>query len=61
MLHGYVQEVVYTCPIRPGYVSSEYPNFYYFCEYWIRGLIRIGLVDTAQPCKTNLFPLPLTP
>jgi len=22
-----------TCPIRPGYVSSEYPNFYYFREY----------------------------
>ena len=33
-----------TCPIRQGYVSSEYPNFNNFREYWIRGLIRIGLM-----------------
>ena len=40
-----------TCPIRPGYVSLEYPNFFYFRELWIRGLIRISLVDTSQPSK----------
>jgi len=40
-----------TYRIRDGYVSSEYPNYYYFREYWIRGPIRIGPEDTAQPTK----------
>ena len=32
----------------------EYPFFSFFHEYWIRGLIRIFVADTAQPNKSAL-------
>jgi len=41
-----------TCPICPGYVSSEYPLFYYFCDNRIRHRIRILLPDTARPSRS---------
>ena len=44
-----------TYRIRDGYVSSEYPNYYYFREYWISGPIRIRPEDTAQPTKKTPY------
>jgi len=41
-----------TCPIRPGYISSEYPLFYYFCDNGICHWIRILLPDTARPSRS---------
>ena len=40
-----------TCSIRLGYVSSRYPNFYYFREYWIRGPIRIERAVGRQAAR----------
>ena len=49
-----------TCPMLLGYVSSEYPIFSFFREYWIRQSIRIWLADTAQPNNSRL-PCPSVP
>ena len=43
-----------TCPMLLGYVSSEYPFFSFFREYWIRQSIRIWLADTTQPNSSRL-------
>ena len=50
---GYVSDTD-TRRIRRRYVSAEYPFFSFFHEYWIRGLIRILITDTAQPNKSTL-------
>ena len=39
---------------RVGYAGGV--RYFFFREYWIRRLIRIGLVDTAQPNKTVPYP-----
>lgn len=49
-----------THPIHHRYVSPEYPIFSYFCEYWIRELIRICLADTPSPTRRPV-PYPLSP
>ena len=51
LLHGYVPGTVYHVSDTP-----EESDIFFFREYWIRRLIRIGLVDTAQPNKTVPYP-----
>jgi hypothetical protein len=53
--------IAYRIRIRYGYASDTPPIrvrrvsvFFFFHEYWIRGLIRILITDTAQPNKSTL-------
>jgi hypothetical protein len=45
-----------TCPRRVGYVSSQYPRFYYFRNIGYEGLIRIVFVDMARPNNRVAYP-----